>query len=127
MESREFPGPGAALPSAASPGAVPGGDQEGQKGQPGLMVASQSFRWNQVPAVLGAGERGQSQPGMSPAPRDKASCGGQEKPHFPAFLEHCAVVVASPEVNSVREWAENPTQLNFGGADASLFSELTKG
>lgn len=58
--------------------------------------------------------------------QDKTSCGGQEKPHFPAFLEHCAVVVASPEVNSVREWAENPTQLNFGGADASLFSEPTK-
>lgn len=54
--------------------------------------------------MLGAGERGQSQPGMSPAPRDKAD---RTKPTVEAkrsliFQHFCgtAVFVASPEVNS---------------------------
>lgn len=41
------------------------------------------------------------------------------------------VLVALHEVNSIRVWTENPTQLNSGGAEVYLFSdelcELTKG
>lgn len=81
--------------------------------------------------MLGAGERGESQPGMSPARRDRA---GRTKPTVEAKrsldCQHffsTAVFVASPEVNSIQVQTENPTQLNSGGADISLFSELTKG
>lgn len=126
MESRDSPGPWAALGA----GAVTGGDLDtpgtawfdggiSELQMESCPCCAWCWRERAKPARDVTSTKGQNR-------QDKASCGGQEKPHFPAFFS-TAVFVASLEVNPIQVWTENPTQLNFGGADISLFSQLTKG
>lgn len=51
---------------------------------------------------------------------------GQSQLWRPMKPDFSSISLASPEVNSMQVWTENPTQLNFGGADVSLFAQLNQ-